>query len=135
VLRKSEAALDKAMEGTPVLGYVGKDEQQIVGWKPDLPSAARLIELQGKAVGLFQDDNAMKLAVLVDVDFSGRRGDPVIEVTKPALDASFVDAVIEDQEVAAEFGRRDELASVDAEIRRAEAAAVLTELDDDSWLD
>lgn len=84
VLRKSEAALEVAMKGTPILGYVGKDEQEIVGYKPDLPSAARLIEIQGKAVGAFGDDGATKIAILVDVDFSGRKEAPVDE--RPVID-------------------------------------------------
>lgn len=97
VLRKSEAVLEKAMEGTPILGYTGPDTQDIVGYKPDLPSAARMVEMQGKAVGLFQED-VTKVAVLFDVDFSGRKGEPVIEVTpvpEKTLDAEFVDAAID----------------------------------------
>lgn len=87
VLRKSEAILDKAMEGTPILGYVDKDEQEIVGYKPDLPTAARVVEMQGKAVGLFADETALKLAVLVDVDFSGRKdAPPVIDVKAEPID-------------------------------------------------
>jgi hypothetical protein len=95
VLRKSEAILDKAMEGTPILGYVGKDEQEIVGYKPDLPTAARIVELQGRAVGLFAEDDAARVGVLIDIDFSGRKGEPVVKVEKPEptriVDAEFTE--------------------------------------------
>jgi hypothetical protein len=104
VLRKSEALLEKAMEGTPILGYVGKDLQEIVGYKSDLPTAARVLELQGRAVGLFQDDDAARVGVLIDIDFSGRKGEPVAQVKvdppkppppAPVLDAEFTSRLLE----------------------------------------
>lgn len=107
VLRKSEAALNKAMEGIPVLGYVEKDRQEIVGYRPDLPSAARLIEMQGKAVGLFQDENATRVAVLIDIDFSGRKDTPTAPPAQPIEDAVFA-PVPTDVEAAAREVLEDE---------------------------
>jgi len=139
VLRKSEAVLEKAMEGTPILGYVGKDEQEIVGYKPDLPTAARVVEMQGKAVGLFADSDIMKLAVLVDVDFSGRK-EPIVETPKQVLDADFVNAALIDAAPDELLTPEElELATVDADIRRAEAAAAFgalppQHLNGDDWL-
>lgn len=92
LLRKSEAVLESAMEGTPILGYVGKDEQEIVGYKKDLPTAARLIETQGKLIGAFADENATKIAILVDVDFSGRKESPPdLANVREAVDGEFVE--------------------------------------------
>jgi hypothetical protein len=83
VLRKTEVLLEEAMLPRPIL-HKGED----TGFtEVDLGVATRLVELQGKAVGLFEDDTALKLAVLVDVDFSGRKdGPPVIDVKAEPID-------------------------------------------------
>lgn len=91
LLRKSEAVFEKAMEGAPIIGTVldenGEEVDAVIGRRPDLPSAARLIETQGKLIGAFADESATKIAILVDVDFSGRKDAPPAD----AIDVPFVE--------------------------------------------
>lgn len=88
VLRKTETLLEEAMKPRPIL-HKGED----TGFKEiELGTATRLVELQGKAAGLFQDESAMKIAVLVDVDFSGRKDTPAaVTKFKRATDAEFAE--------------------------------------------
>jgi hypothetical protein len=73
VLRKTEALLEEAMTPKPIL-YKGEH----TGFEEvELGTATRLVELQGKAAGLFNDEHQTKVAVMVDIDFSGRKDAPV----------------------------------------------------------
>lgn len=75
---KTESILEEAMAGTPIIGRVGPDQEDIIGYRKDLPSALRAIELQGKTVGAFGNDGAIQVGVLIDIDFSGRKDLPVV---------------------------------------------------------
>lgn len=101
VLRKTEMLLEAAMTPQPIL-HQGED----TGFREiELGAATRLVELQGKATGLFQDDVATKVAVLIDIDFSGRKDTPAPAAPAPPIeDAVFTESL----EAAAQAVLEDE---------------------------
>jgi hypothetical protein len=82
VILKTQALIEEAMTPRPIL-YKGMDtgHEEI-----ELGAAIRALELQGKAVGAWQDDVA-KVAVVVDIDFSGPA--EKLEDPLPALEAEY----------------------------------------------
>lgn len=79
---KAEAVLEEAMKGEPIIGRLGPDEEGVIGYRKDLSSALRAIEIQGKSVGAFGTDAAIQVGILVDIDFSGRKDAPAAEVVE-----------------------------------------------------
>ena len=123
VLRKTETLLEEAMTPKPIL-YQGEH----TGFEEvDLGVATRLVELQGKAVGLFADESALKVAVLVDVDFSGRK-EPLPPLAGEVVteDAAFLEAPPSEPE--------PDLEPEPAPLTEGLEAAAQAVLDGDTWL-
>jgi hypothetical protein len=75
VIAKTQAVIEHSMTPKPIL-YKGK----ATGFEEvDVGAAIRALELQGKATGAWSDAQE-KVAVSIDIDFSGR---PVQLVDKP----------------------------------------------------
>lgn len=79
IINNAKNLLDLAVEGEPIVSRDKKTgESEIIGYKPALGAALTANEQMGKVIGAFNADHSGKVAVVIDIDFSGRK-DPVRE--------------------------------------------------------
>jgi hypothetical protein len=76
VIVNAQNVFNEAMQPQPI---VSRKTGEIVGHKRELGHALTANEQMGKAVGAFTTDHDGKTVVVIDIDFSGRKGGPVQE--------------------------------------------------------
>lgn len=93
VINNARNLLEMAVEGEPITSTDRKTgETEIIGTRRDVRGALQANEQMGKAVGAFNADHSGKVAVIIDIDFSGRKDavrETVIDPKSEAIDAEF----------------------------------------------